>query len=63
MLSGVAFAAIVIGLLVGPATFGLLLVRWNSYAVAWAVFAALASVVTIATLALGPAIDRERAPA
>ena len=60
MLSGVAFAAIVIGLLVGPATFGLLLVRWNSYAVPWAVFAALAGVVTVATLAFGPAIDRER---
>jgi len=60
LLSGVAFAAIVVGLLVGPATFGLLLVRWNSYAVPWAVFAALAMLVTAATVVAGPAIDRER---
>jgi sugar phosphate permease len=63
LLSGVAFAAIVVGLLVGPATFGLLLVRWNSYAVPWAVFAALATLVTAATVVAGPAIDREREPA
>jgi len=63
LLSGVAFAAIVVGLLVGPAVFGLLLVRWDSYAVPWAVFAALATVVTTATLVAGPAIDRERGPA
>ena len=62
LLSGVAFAAIVVGLLVGPATFGLLLVRWNSYAVPWAVFAALAILVTAATVVAGPAIDREREP-
>lgn len=60
LLSGVAFAAIVVGLLVGPATFGLLLVHWNSYAVPWAVFAALATLVTAATVVAGPAIDRER---
>jgi MFS family permease len=60
LLSGVAFAAIVVGLLVGPAVFGLLLVRWDSYAVPWAVFAALATVVTAATLVAGPAIDRAR---
>jgi MFS family permease len=60
LLSGMAFAAIVVGLLVGPATFGLLLVRWNSYAVPWAVFAALATLVTVATALGGPAIDRER---
>jgi MFS transporter, ACS family, hexuronate transporter len=63
LLSGIAFAAIVVGLLVGPATFGLLLVRWNSYAVPWAVFAALATLVTAATLMAGPAVDREREPA
>jgi len=62
LLSGVAFAAIVVGLLVGPATFGVLLVRWNSYAVPWAVFAALAILVTAATVVAGPAIDREREP-
>ncbi len=60
LLSGVAFTAIVVGLLVGPATFGLLLVRWNSYAVPWAVFAGLAALVTTATVVAGPAIDRER---
>lgn len=63
LLSGVACAAIVVGLLVGPAVFGLLLVRSDSYAVPWAVFAALAAVVTSATVVAGPAIDREREPA
>lgn len=32
LLSGVAFASIVAGLLVGPSVFGLLLERWDSYA-------------------------------
>jgi hypothetical protein len=41
----------------------LLLVRWNSYAVPWAVFAALATLVTATTVVAGPAIDREREPA
>jgi MFS family permease len=63
LMSGVAFAAIVVGLLVGPAAFGLLLVSSDSYAVPWAVFAALATVVTAATIVAGPAIDREREPA
>ncbi len=63
LLSGVAFAAIVVGLLVGPAVFGLLLVRSDSYAVPWAVFAALATIVTTATVVASPAIDREREPA
>jgi hypothetical protein len=35
-------------------------VRWDSYAVPWAVFAALAALVTVATVLAGPAIDRER---
>jgi MFS family permease len=60
LLSGVAFAAIVVGLLVGPAVFGLLLVRADSYSVPWAVFATLAVLVTAATVVAGPAIDRER---
>jgi MFS family permease len=60
LLSGVAFASIVAGLLVGPTVFGLLLVRWDSYAAPWAVFATLAALVTVATLAAGPTIDRER---
>jgi MFS family permease len=62
LLSGVAFAAIVVGLLVGPAVFGLLLVRADSYSVPWAVFATLAVLVTAATVVAGPAIDRERGP-
>ncbi len=60
LLSGVAFASIVVGLLVGPAVFGLLLVRADSYVLPWAVFAGLAVLVSAAMLASGPAIDRER---
>ena len=59
LLSGVAFAAIVLGLLVGPPVFGLLLEGSDSYAVAWAVFAALSGLVAIVSLVAGPAIDRE----
>jgi len=60
LLSGMAFASIVIGLLIGPATFGLLLVRWDSYAPPWAAFAALSALAACATLAISPAIERER---
>ena len=59
LLSGVAFAAIVLGLRVGPPIFGLLLEGSDSYAVAWAVFAALSALVAIVSLLAGPAIDRE----
>ncbi len=59
LLSGVAFAAIVLGLLVGPPVFGLLLEGWDSYAVAWAAFAALSGVVAVTMLAGGAPIDRE----
>ena len=59
LLSGVAFASIVLGLLVGPPVFGLLLEASNSYAVAWAVFAAFSALVAIISLAAGPSIDRE----
>jgi len=62
LLSGVAFAAIVVGLLVGPAVFGLLLTRADSYTLPWAVFAALAALVVGATLGAGRAIDRQRMP-
>jgi cyanate permease len=62
LLSGVAFAVIVLGLLVGPTVFGLLLVGSDSYSVPWAVFAALAILVTVAAVAAGPAIDRQREP-
>jgi MFS family permease len=60
LLSGMAFASIVVGLLVGPATFGLLLVRWDSYAAPWAAFAALSALAAAATLMIGPAIERAR---
>jgi ACS family hexuronate transporter-like MFS transporter len=59
LLSGVAFASIVLGLLVGPPIFGLLLEGFDSYAVAWAVFAALSGLVALISLLAGPAIDRE----
>jgi len=59
LLSGVAFASIVLGLLIGPPVFGLLLEGFDSYAVAWAVFAALSGLVTAVSLLAGPAIDRE----
>ena len=58
LLSGVAFASIVLGLLVGPPVFGLLLEGFDSYA-AWAVFAALSGLVALISLLTGPAIDRE----
>ncbi|HET7343533.1 MAG TPA: MFS transporter [Methylomirabilota bacterium] len=61
LLSGMAFASIVIGLLVGPSVFGLLLVAADSYRAAWAAFAAIATLVTLAAMLAGPAIDREAA--
>jgi predicted MFS family arabinose efflux permease len=60
LLSGMAFASIVIGLLVGPATFGLLLVRWDSYTAPWTAFAVLSAVAACATLVISSAIERER---
>ena len=60
LLSGMAFASIVVGLLVGPATFGLLLVSWDSYAAPWTAFAALSAIAAAATLVISPAIARER---
>lgn len=59
LLSGVAFASIVLGLLVGPPVFGLLLEGFDSYAAAWAVFATLSGLVALISLLAGPAIDRE----
>ena len=60
LLSGMAFASIVVGLLIGPATFGLLLEHWDSYTAPWTAFALLAALVTATALLAGPAIDRER---
>jgi sugar phosphate permease len=59
LLSGVAFGAIVLGLMIGPPVFGLMLEGWDSYAVAWAAFAALSAADAITMLAAGGAIDRE----
>ncbi len=60
LLSGMAFASIVVGLLTGPSVFGVLLEAWDSYAIAWMAFAALSGVVAVITLLAGPRIDRER---
>jgi ACS family hexuronate transporter-like MFS transporter len=59
LLTGVAFASIVVGLLAGPTLFGLLLVSRDSYVAPWAAFAVLAGFVAVATLVAGPAIDHE----
>ena len=59
LLSGMAFSSIVVGLLTGPTLFGLLLVRWDTYAAPWTGFALLAALVTVALLWSGAAIDRE----
>ncbi|HEU5194180.1 MAG TPA: MFS transporter, partial [Methylomirabilota bacterium] len=61
LLSGMAFASIVVGLLIGPSVFGLLLVSADSYRASWAAFAVIAALVTLAALLAGPAIDRESA--
>ena len=61
LLSGMAFASIVMGLLIGPTVFGLLLVSADSYRAAWAAFAGIATLVTLTALLAGPAIDRESA--
>ena len=61
LLSGMAFASIVVGLLIGPTVFGLLLVSADSYRAAWAAFAGIATLVTLTALLAGPAIDRESA--
>jgi MFS family permease len=58
LLTGVAYASIVVGLLVGPPAFGLLLEGSDSYATAWTAFAALSALVTITMLTAGPAINR-----
>lgn len=63
LLSGMAFASIVAGLLSGPAIFGLLLVAGDSYALPWAVFATLAGVIAVGTLLAGSAIDGLHRPA
>ena len=62
LLSGMAFTSIVVGLLVGPAVFGLLLVSADSYRAAWAAFAGIATLITLIAAVAGPAIDRAALP-
>ena len=63
LLSGVAFGAIVLGLLVGAPVFGAVLVARDSYGAAWAVFAALAAGIALVMALAGEAIHRECARA
>jgi MFS family permease len=59
LLSGVSFAAIVVGLLVGAPIFGLVLEAFDAYGAAWTVFAVLSGVVALVVAAYGAAIHRE----
>jgi len=59
LLSGVSFAAIVVGLLLGAPLFGAVLEASDSYGVAWGIFAALALLVATVMALLGGAIHRE----
>ena len=59
LLSGVSFAAIVVGLLSGAPLFGAVLEIFDSYAAAWTVLAALASLVAVGVALFGAAIHRE----
>jgi len=59
LLSGVSFAAIVIGLVLGAPLFGVILQASDSYRAAWAVFAGLSALVGVAMAAAGGAIHAE----
>jgi MFS family permease len=61
LLSGVSFAAIVVGLLTGAPVFGLVLQTYDSYAAAWTTLAALSAVVALVVTVSGAAIHRESA--
>src|SRR5438132_902257 len=63
LLGGVSLAAIVIGLLAGAPTFGLVLQAFDSYGASWTVFAGLSGVVALVVAAFGAAIHRECQPA
>lgn len=60
LLTGVGYSSIVVGLLIGPPVFGLLLERTDSYAAAWIAFATLSALVTVTMLAAGRRIDGAR---
>jgi predicted MFS family arabinose efflux permease len=59
LLSGVSFAAIVLGLVLGAPLFGVVLQASDSYRAAWAVFAALSALVALTMALAGRAIHRE----
>jgi len=63
LLSGVSFAAVVVGLLLGAPLFGFVLEASDSYGAAWGAFAALCVVVAAVMAFLGEAIHRECARA
>jgi MFS transporter, ACS family, hexuronate transporter len=63
LLSGVSFAAIVVGLLSGAPMFGLTLQAFDSYRAAWTLFAVLSGLVGVIVAVFGAAIHRECGPA
>jgi hypothetical protein len=63
LLSGVSFAAIVIGLLTGAPIFGGVLQAFDSYGAAWTVFALFSALVAAVVAACAAAIHRECQPA
>jgi MFS transporter, ACS family, aldohexuronate transporter len=63
LLSGVSFAAIVVGLLTGAPVFGLVLQAFDSYGAAWTVFAVFSALVAVVVATYAGAIHRECQPA
>jgi predicted MFS family arabinose efflux permease len=63
LLSGVSFAAIVVGLLTGAPVFGMVLQAFDSYGAAWTAFAVLSALVAVVVAAYAGAIHRECQPA
>jgi predicted MFS family arabinose efflux permease len=63
LLSGVSFAAIVVGLLTGAPIFGVVLEAFDSYGAAWTVFALFSGLVALVVAARASAIHRECQPA
>jgi MFS family permease len=63
LLSGVSFAAIVVGLLAGAPCFGAILQATDSYRAAWGAFAGLSVLVAVVMALAGGAIHRECARA
>jgi predicted MFS family arabinose efflux permease len=59
LLSGVSFAAIVVGLLTGAPVFGIILQLFDSYGAAWTTFALLSALVAVVVATFAGAIHRE----